>query len=247
MWPMSKFSSLVSRARRHLHRRSDTLRLDSCPLHTERPEWAAHAPAQVEAACKRGAHFIGLTETRGATMAECWRIAKAHGYQVFQAHMDAARNVTLLVRGDLKVLDHTDETVFNNHRVGVTVDWHGHPLTVFEMHWESTDKGHQVQSEALIAAMQKASQGKGLSFYMGDSNPRPEQGHPGSQPDTILSQAGMPVIFEELGHFPPGIGVNVIGRNKADGRVKAILADTFPALGSDHIPCVATYKVRRVR
>jgi hypothetical protein len=180
-------------------------------------------------------------------MAECWRIAREHGYQVFQAHMDPARNVSLLVRGDLKVLSHTDETVFNNHRVGVTAEWKGNRITVFQMHWESTEKGHRVQSEALIAAMQEASKGRGLSFYMGDSNPRPRQGVKDSQPDTIMSEAGMPVIFEELGHFPPGIGVNVIGRNKADGRVKAILADTFPALGSDHVPCVATYKVRRLR
>lgn len=247
MYPMSKFTSLVSRARRHLHRRSDILRLDSCPLHTERPEWAAHAPAQVEAACKRGADFIGLTETRGATMAECRRIAEAHGYQWFQAKMGSARNVTLLVKKGHRVLDHTDEVVFNNHRVGVTVEWHGRRVTVYVMHWESTDKGHQVQSEALISAMQTTSRGTGLSFYMGDSNPRPAQGKPGSQPNTIMSEAGMPVIYEELGHYPPGIGVNVIGRNKADTRVKALLADTFPALGSDHIPCVARYKVWRVR
>lgn len=240
---MSKFTTALKKRLPHRH---DLLVLDSVPLHTEDPTHAAQAPAQVEAACKRGAHFIGLTETRGPSMAECWRIAERYGYNVYQAHMDPSRNVTLLVKKDLKVLGHTDETVFNNHRVGVTVEFHGSHVTVFQMHWESTDKGHLVQSQALIEAMTKASAGRGLSFYMGDSNPHPRpQSLPDSQPNKIMREAGMPVIYEELHTFPSNIGVNVIGRNLKDGRVKAVKVETNLALGSDHVPATATYKVRR--
>jgi endonuclease/exonuclease/phosphatase family metal-dependent hydrolase len=238
--------SLLSRFRRR--RTEDLLVLESVPLHTERPEWAAHAPAQVEAALKRGAHVIGLTESRGPTLAEVKRRVAAHGYKWISAPLDAHRNVTLLVKGGLKVLDSGAIAVFNNYRVWVTFEFHGSKVTVFQMHWESTDKGHEVQTASLVAAMNLASKGSRLSFYMGDSNPHPRpQSRPDSQPNGRLRAAKMPVIYEELGHYPPNIGVNVIGRNLADKRVKAVKVETHDALGSDHIPATATYAIRRHR
>lgn len=219
--------------------------LESAPLHTERPDWAAHAPAQVEAACKRGAHVIGLTETRGPVMAECWKIAESFGYQVFQAPLDAHRNVTLLVKKGLHVLSHDAVAVFNNYRVSVTFEFHGGKVTVYQMHWESTDKGHQVQTDALVEAMTLTSKGSGVSFYMGDSNPHPRpQSRPDSQPNARLKAAGCPVIYEELGDYPKNIGVNVIGRNLKDTRVKPVKVETHDSLGSDHIPATATYSIR---
>lgn len=223
----------------------DDLILESCPLHTEKPEWAAKAPSQVEAACKRGAHLIGLTETRGSSIDEAKKIAASYGYTWIQAPMDQHRNVSVLVKKGLTVLHQEAVEVFNNYRVGVTVDFHGSRVTVYVTHWEPSDKGHQVQTAALTAAMTASSKGNGISFYMGDSNPSKPQSTKGSQPNALLSAAGMPVIYEELGHYPAGIGVNVIGRNKADGRVSAADVKAYPALGSDHVPVVATYRVKR--
>lgn len=224
----------------------DLLVLESFPLHTEEPRWAAHAPAQVRAACERGAHIIGLTETRGTTMDECKQIAKAHGYKWFQANMDAHRNVSLLVKKGLKVLHHDDVVVFNNHRVSVTVNFNGSKVTVYQMHWETTLHGHIEQSKSLIAAMEKTSTGKGLSFYMGDSNPHPRpQSDPDSQPNKIMREAGMPVIYHELHDYPANVGVNVIGRNLKDTRVTPKRATGHAALGSDHIPVTAVYAIKR--
>ena len=226
----------------------DQLVMESFPLHTERPEWAKHAPAQVEAACERGADVLGFTETRGPEMAECKRIAEAHGYHWFQAKMDANRNVTLCVKKHFKVHHHEDVVVFNNHRVSVTFDFFGSMVTVFQMHWESTDEGHRIQSLSLIEAMRKASAGSGLSFYMGDSNPHPRpQSRPDSEPNRIMRKAGMPVVYETLKHYPRNIGVNVVGHNKADGRVKPKHATAHPALGSDHIPVTVAFGVKRAR
>jgi hypothetical protein len=219
--------------------------LESAPLHTEHPNWAAHAPEQIRAACQRGAHVIGLTETRGPVVAECKQIAESFGYQWFQAPLDAHRNVTLLVKKGLHVLGHTAVAVFNNYRVGVTFEFHGSKVTVYQMHWESTDKGHQVQTDSLVEAMTLTSKGSGLSFYMGDSNPHPRpQSRPDSQPNARLKAAGCPVIYEELGHYPPNIGVNVIGRNLKDTRVKPVKVETHDPLGSDHVPATATYSIR---
>lgn len=236
---------MLNRLRDRL-RRSDTLVLESFPLHTEDPFHASQAPAQVEAACKRGAHVIGLTETRGPTMEAAKRIADEHGYAWFQAKMDPHRNVSLLVKRGLDVTHVSDEVVHNNHRLGVTFRFHGSEVTVYQMHWEPTDNGHKVQTDALVEAMTATSKGSGLSFYMGDSNPHPRpQSNPASLPNKFLREAGMPVVWEELHQFPAGLGVNVIGHNLADRRVKTVSAELHPALGSDHRPATATFKVRR--
>lgn len=224
----------------------DTLVLESFPLHTEKPEWAAHAPAQVTAACRRGAHVIGLTEFR-QKVPEMTAVAHQHGYTVYGSHKDAHRQVAILTKRGIKVTNHDDVVVSNNHRVGVQFDFFGSQVTVFETHWETYDNERELKiTHSLIEAMTKASEGSGLGFYMGDTNPTKPQRVKGSEPSTTLRKAGMPSIWQELDEFPAHMGVNIIGRNKADTRVKAKSAKLFPPLGSDHYPMVATYSIKRV-
>lgn len=226
----------------------NVLTVGSCPLHTEKPEWAAHAPAQVLAACKRRSHVIGLTETRGPIVAEVKKIAQAQGYDWYGSPLDSHRNVTLLVKRSLRVVSHEAKVVNNNYRVGVTFEFFGSEVTAFVHHWETTDNaGQRVQTHSLIEAMTEASKGSGLGVYMGDTNPTKPQHMKGSEPSATLKQAGMPSVWQELNEFPPNLGVNIIGHNLADTRIKTLSARLYPALGSDHYPAVARLRVRRLR
>lgn len=229
-------------------RRTDHLMLEEFPLHTERPDWAAKAPEQVRSSCKRGAHVIGLTESRMglAPMQEARRVAEGYGYTWFNSVSDGSRQVALLLKNWLEVLGQSDVVVGGDHRVGVTFRFHKSVVTVYQMHWTKANHENGLsQTHSLIEAMTASSAGKRLSFYMGDSNPTDPQRMMGSQPGQLLKQSGMPTVWQELNQFPAHLGVNMIGRNLADTRVKAVSADLYPPLGSDHYPALARYAIKR--
>lgn len=226
---------------RRIFRRHDTFTLESAPLHTERPAWAAQAPAQFEAALKRGAHAIGLTEVHGHVATELARLASTYGYHWFHGRDDTALAVSAKV-GEVHDASTPDYSA-------ATFQFHGSEVTVFMFHWPTNRKAHQSAREALTAkaveALHAASAGDRLAFYMGDSNPNGPLSNPSTYPRSALDAAGFPLVYEEVNDFPAHIGVNVIGHAKADGRVTAQKVETFPALGSDHIPAKATYSVKR--
>lgn len=244
MFPMLKF---VRKLRRH--RRHDSLVIECAPLHTERPEWAAHAPAQVEAAFKRGAHVVGFTElgpVHKALVAQLRTLATRYGYEWVQGKGDTA----MAVKSALKVKDGgslhvngSDDLTF------VEFEFHGSRVTVYMNHWLTNHPANmatrQAQTAGIIAAMDLASKGAGLSFFMADSNTIRVMSDPSSHPRAELNAAGYVLVYEELKEWPAHIGVNMIGRCKRDGRVNAARVETHDALGSDHIPVTATYRVRR--
>lgn len=231
-----------------LKRTVDRLTLENFPLHTEEAQWAAKAPAQVGAACVRGAHVIGLTETRKqATLDNMKQVANAHGYDWYTAPYDKHRNVSLLVKRTLDVVDHGAVLCNNNYRVWVSFKFHGRIVTVYQMHFERTDNnGKMIQTEDLIQASHESSKGSGISVYMGDSNPSKPQHMAGSQPSTRLKEAGMPTVWQELNHFPSNLGVNIVGHNaKQDTAVTTKSATLHDPLGSDHAPAFCVFDVKR--
>lgn len=231
----------VRRFVRRLHfRRHDTLRIESAPLHTERPAWAAQAPAQATAAFKRHAHAVGFTEVHSHLATELGHLAEHFGYTLFHGHDDTA----LAVKTHLK-----PKATSTQDFTEVEFSFHGSDVTVIMAHWPTNRPTHQAAREALtakvIAALDKASQGLRLAFYMADCNPHLALSSPASYPRSALDKAGYPLVYEDLSHWPSHIGVNAIGHAKRDGRVEAKSVETFPALGSDHIPAQARYKVKR--
>lgn len=220
-------------------RGTSKLHLESAPLHTESPKWAAHAPEQVEACLKRGAHVIGWTEViAGRGVADDLRkLCKQYGYTFIHGTGDTA----LAVKGGIKILDSQGFVHVAGSRgySSVTFEFNGSHVTVFMQHWGTNVPAHHdvrvAQNKALIAAMHEAAQGKRLAFYMGDANPDGPLSHPDTFPRKDFDQAGLPLVYEALG-FLQHIGVNFIGWNKADHRVTPHHVEVFPALGSDHYP-----------
>lgn len=246
------FKDLAARVRRHVRRHRkpifDTLTLESCPLHTEKPEWAAKAPAQVDAACKRGADVIAFTEVHTALAHELARVCAQNGYAFFHDKSDAA--VAWKANLDGKA---SNVAVADSPAVMTRLDlwWNGSHIVVFALHWYTAHPTHMAiraaQTRALIEEMGKASAGSALAFYMADSNPIKPVSDPASEPRHSLDAAGLPEVWVELNEFPAGVGVTTIGRNVKDTRVHAVSAVLHDALGSDHRPGTATYSVRRLR
>lgn len=246
MYPMSKFSSLISRVRRR-RRHTDNLVIESCPLHTERKEWAAQAPAQVDAACKRGADVIAFTEVHSTLAHDLARVCAKNGYGFFH---DVKADAALAFK---MTLDHAKASLVPGTVpfVKVEFDFHGSAVTVFGLHWRTVKSGHMAdraaQTRDLIGAMAEASKGKRLGFFMADSNPDKPLSDPTAEPRASLAKAGLLLVTTELSYYPVGLGVTTIGSNVRDPRVKAVKAEIHDALGSDHHPVTATYGVARVR
>lgn len=229
--------------------RLDDLFIEEFPLHTEDPKHAAQAPAQIAAACRRGAHMIGLTETRKQpVLTEMKATAKRLGYDWLTAPYDRHRNVAILVRKALDVIHHDAVVVNNNYVVSVTIDFHGSKVTMHQSHIERTDnEADQVQAQAMVAAVRASSKGSGLSVYGFDGNPSKPQRDPASEPNKTLREARMPSVFETLGRWPAGLGVTSLGHNLADTRLEVVKAELHDAMGSDHRPLFAHFTVRRLK
>lgn len=233
-----------------IKRRTDRLVLEAYPLHTERPEWAAQAPAQIEAAFKRGAHVIGFTELgrdHQDLIHQAEALGKRYGYKIHNGFGDAL----LAYKGDLpKVVTDTEKEVSRFGHVSVAFDFHGRRVTVFGWHLSTlkNDPHHTIrkaQIASLADAMTKASQGSDVSFFLADTNPHPGLHDPNSEPRATLAAHGIVLVYTELNDFPAGVGVTTIGRAKADASVKALSARIHPPLGSDHHPVTAVYSIAR--
>lgn len=234
------------RRRRHIH---DKFVIECAPLHTENATWAGEAPAQVEAALKRGAHAIGLTELAGdkaALIKQLRALATQYDYEWVQGKGDTA----LLVKNALKVTGggslHVDGS---DALTWVALDFHGSKVTVFMDHWKTNHPAYlatrAAQTAGLIDAMNAASAGWGLSFFMADSNSIGKMSDPTSHPRAELNAAGYVLTYEELNTWPAHVGVTMLGHAKADTRVKAVSVTANDPLGSDHTPVTATYSIRR--
>lgn len=223
----------------------DVLQLECAPLHTETSVVAAQAPAQVQAACKRGALVIGFTEVHTALSIQLRHIAGAFGYSWLHGDGDTAiaykDSLTVVNSGEVHVIG-TEYFTF------VTVEWKGNTVTVIDQHWHTNNHVdaatiRAAQTQALVNQMKDESRKARIAFYMGDTNPNKPLSDKHSDPRAALDKAGLPLVYEELGKWPNGIGVTAIGRNSVDKRVKAHGVLTHPALGSDHIPVTAFYDV----
>lgn len=227
----------------------DLLVIESCPLHTESPEWAAHAPAQVEAACQRGAHVIGFTECGDNDIAEQLGVVCAkNGYRFFNDKGDTAIAYKATLTG-VEVGNGSPTRL----RVPTFVKFrfHNRTVTVIAMHWATNKPGNQStrieQTNLLIDDMNLASRSYNLGFFVGDSNPTEPLRYSDGEPQASLTAAGLPIIYNEVGFPSEPVGVTTIGRNSKDTAVSALSVKMFDALGSDHKPAVATYGVKRRR
>lgn len=245
------FKDLAARVRRHLPRRhrrprTDTLRLESCPLHTEKPVWAAKAPAQVLAALKRGADVIAFTEVHSHLAHTLARLCAQNGYGFFHSQGDVAVAWKMTL-GATAVNVHVADCPTEFVKVEFT--FHGSDVTVVAFHLFTAHPSHMAiraaQTRALIAEVQAAAAGRRLAFFMADDNPIRPQSDPASEPRRTLNAAGLVLVNEELNDWPAGLGVTTIGRAKEDTRVSAKSATLHPSLGSDHQPELAEYAVRR--
>lgn len=227
---------------------SNTLRLESVPLHTERPAIAAQAPAQAEAAYKRGAHVIGFTEVNPHSKVPglLSALAVKHGYTWIHGGGDTA----LAIKDRLSIISRKDFVQVSGQRgyTTVTFKFHGSKITVIYQHYATNVPAHhavrEAQTRALIKEMDNASKGKRLAFYMGDFNPTAPLRDKTSHPRFELDHAGLPLVYSVLG-FPAGVGVNAIGYNSIDRRVRPKWVKTFPKLGSDHMPIQVGIKIKR--
>lgn len=226
--------------------RTGTLRLESCPLHTERSDWAAEAPAQVAAACKRGADVIGFTEVKTYLVPALARIAAKNGYGFYHYGGDVAVAFKMTLSA---TTSHSSVPGLTNPLVHVVFDFHGQAVEVIALHWLTHHANHlagrAAQTAALIDAMNASHNSGRVAFYLADSNPSKPATDPTSEPRMSLDAAGLPLAFETVG-FPAGIGVTTIGLDSRNTSVKAVKVSTFDALGSDHIPAQVAFKVTRV-
>lgn len=223
------------------------LRLECCALHTESPVHAAHAPAQVEAACKRGAHVIGLTEVNphARFVPDIAAVAARYGYNFVHGGGDTAE----LVQARLKLL-HTEpwgRVSGERGYTSATFRFHGHETTVFCHHFGTNVPAHHAvraaEVKTLVEQVQAAAFGRHLAFYMGDVNPDRPLKDPEGFPRADLDHAGLPLIYEELNTWPEHIGVTALGHARKDHLVEALAVDVFDALDSDHRPVLGQWKV----
>lgn len=225
------------------------LRLESAPLHTEAPKWAAHAPEQAAAVYQRGSHVVGFTEITKAVAPELTSLAEHYGYTFIHGEGDTA----LAIQSHLKVIKAEPFVHVAGLRgySSVRFTFYRNDVTVFNQHWGTDHPSHQAtrqaQTKALIAAMRKASRGARLAFYMGDANPNKPLSHPDGFPRAELDAAGMPLVYEDLDKWPAHIGVNVMGHARKDTRVQVVHIDQHYPLGSDHYPVRALYAIHNAR
>lgn len=223
-----------------------TLRIESAPLHTETKAGADQAPAQVTAVLKRLPHVATFTEVHSTLSKELALLAAHFGYDWIHGSGDTA----IAVKSSLKAT-HAEVQVPGTTRylLSVCFDFKGHKTTVFAMHWATLGSKNApmvraAQTDTLVHAMDKASQGTDIAFCAGDSNPGGPLKDPSSQPRATLNKAGLVLIYQELNQWPDTIGVNLIARPSKDARVKAARIVLHDALGSDHVPVTASYRVR---
>jgi hypothetical protein len=238
--------AVLDRIRRFIPRR-DLLTVESCPLHTEKAEWAAQMPGQVIAAMDRGAHFIFLTETRPPFGKQIQQLATEHGYQFFGALDSNAHATAVLVKKGLKIVSSKNVPSVTNYRTEVTIEFHGRLVTAIAVHWNIALGPKIKQTNELIVAMDEYSKGTGIVIFGGDANPNHPLSVPTGEPQATLAKAGYVTIYKELNHFPQGVGVTIIGRNSKDRAVKANSATIHNPLGSDHSPVFGAYSVKRLR
>lgn len=242
-FPWDSFMARVHAHARKLLAPPLRLFLESAPLHTERPDWAAKAPAQVSAAAARGAHVIGFTEVRQPALADqLGKLVAAHGYR--WVHFPEA-DVALAVKNTLRRVSTSCTIVDGRGRLAVSFRHGGEAFTVFGIHFDTNTPAHKAsrlaQLEGLIAAVDDAN-ATSLPFFLGDTNPDGPLRVATSWPRATLDSAGMVLAYEEAG-FPKSVGVNTIGRSRAGGRVRCVDVQTHDALGSDHVPVTATYEI----
>ena len=248
---MTWFSSLW-RKHKHTHHgshspKADTLVLESCPLHTERTIWAVHAPAQVDAACKRGADVIGFTEVQTHLVPELSSVAAKNGYAFYHWGGDVAVAYKMTLNA---TTSHTAIGGLSNPLVHVVFDFHGSTVEVIALHWLTHHANHvagrAAQTSALIDAMDAAYSKGRHGFYLADSNPSKAQSDPLSEPRRQLDAAGLPLAAEVCG-FPAGLGVTTVGYDRFDTTIKPVRLVLGDALGSDHQPATVTFRVQRVQ
>ena len=228
----------------------DYLKLEECPLHTEKPQWEAHAPAQIKAALKRGADVIGFTELGPAhktTIRAAETLCKQFGYVFHSGTSDAALAYKKLLPNAKAGTAHVAGRRGRNH---VSFTFFGRTVTVFTDHWETMahDKDgavRKVQTHSMISDMDAASAGPNLSFCMADCNPSLPLRVPTGQPQRDLKAGGIISVWDELNHFPKGVGVTLIARNLRDTAVRAESVVLHADLGSDHQPATAVYSIKR--
>lgn len=228
----------------------DNIKLEACPLHTEKPEWEAHAPAQIKAALRRGADVISFTElgpAHKATRAAAETLCKSHGYIFYGGASDSAIAYKKTLEGAKTGTVHIDGHRSRNH---VSFTFFGRTVTVYADHWETTradpdNSTRNKQSKTMVEDMNKASVGSNISFCMADSNPTKPLREPSGEPQKTLRMGGILMVWDELDHFPKGVGVTLIARNTDDTAVRAESAVLHDALGSDHQPATAVYSVKR--
>lgn len=228
-----------------MFRRHDKFVIESAPLHTEHPDWAAMAPAQAEAAFKRGAHVIGFTEVNYSrhVPAQLARLASEYGYHWFAGPHDTAVAVSTKAAGHVLDVSHP-----LGHHTAVEFNFKGNDITVIVAHWPTNHQplSHRVaRTREVIQAVKNASSSTRLAFFMGDSNPDKPSHYASSFPRHMLNDAGLVLVNEEVNDWPHGLGVNVIGHPRSDTRVKGVKVETFDPLGSDHVPERATYTIKR--
>lgn len=227
-------------------RKSDRLTIESFPLHTERPEWAAHAPAQARAAARRGADVIHFTEVVGDLVHSLATEVADQGYGFVHGE---GGDVALAYKMSLDATGSTVPVVGSpRSMVKVEFDFHGSHVTVLGGHLMTPHPDHaavrQAQLAGLVNLVDEASKGKRLAFFALDSNPTKPLSLPGGSPRQEFDRAGFVLGSNEV-HLGHNVGVTTVGRNARDGRVKAVKAVLGDALGSDHRPLTVTYRIER--
>ena len=226
--------------------------VQQCSLHTEKPEWAAKALDQIEAALQRGGLAIGFTEvhTNVIDMVAFRDLCSKYGYELLYYSSDSAlaystaEGVEFVESGEVP-------TVAHRSMVWVTLTVNGETITVVEVHFQTKRYSAQrpEQAAALAAFVADHADAKKVVFWMGDLNAEYENKDDDMR--VILSKAGLVTTNEALDQWAPthgpdtdnGVVGDVVGFYDKDVRVHVESMEVHDKLGSDHHPVSAYFSV----
>jgi GH25 family lysozyme M1 (1,4-beta-N-acetylmuramidase) len=246
--------------------RGDTLHLQQASMSWRDSD--AQTRADFREIFSRKADAVGFTEIYGNEPILRDEAKKA-GYSVVTGPSQGTAETAIAVRHPITAQGFTlvnpgvkgrppHEGHSARHATWVRFDWQDNDVFYAEGHWVTLNHNdservteHAEMSRALAQLVAEHAKGSSIGFCAGDTNMDAETDDGKAGVRALFAEAGLTVIWDELGEYPAthgseahGATIDVIASYDPDKRVTGKRAKAWPLLNSDHRQVSAFFDVK---